>query len=67
MAVLLLALFPVLIIFDTRLGALALIASIVLLYRGATAKRLARVRMEERPPQSAWRDPWGPGSSGSPS
>lgn len=65
LAVLLLALFPVLFIFDTRLGAAALVAAIVLLYRGNVAKRVASVRRPQPSAQREWSDPWGSGTSGS--
>lgn len=63
MAAILLALFPVLFIFDTRLGAIALVAAVVLLYRGSVNKRVKQVGRENTPPQSAWKDPWDTGSS----
>lgn len=63
MAAILLALFPVVFIFDTRLGTLMLVAAIVALYRGHTKKHLKQIRTEDVPQQVGWKDPWGTGSS----
>jgi hypothetical protein len=58
--VLLLVLFPILYIFDTRLAIGALLMAIVLLYVSRTnrATRAARTKADERP-MTAWKDPWG--------
>lgn len=68
MAAVLIALALVFFMFDTRIGALALLVAIVLLYQGNTSKRLEQVRKparDETPrPMTAWKDPWGTESSG---
>ena len=64
MAVLFLVLFLVTFLFDTRIGLFFLALAIVMLYRGAPAKKLKAVRGDNPPrQQSAWKDPWGPGES----
>jgi hypothetical protein len=45
MAILLLVLFPIVFLFDSRLGALVLIAAIVLQYRKSRARSVARARV----------------------
>lgn len=65
MPVVFLVLFLVTFVFDTRLGFLFLGLALVMLYRGAPAKRMkAAGREPAPPPQSAWNDPWGTGGSG---
>ena len=56
MAAVLLVLFLVTFLFDTRIGLFFLTLSIVMLYKGGASKRLAQT-----PPQQAWKDPWGTG------
>lgn len=65
MAAVFLVLFLVTFVFDTRLGFLFLGLAIVMLYRGAPAKRMkAAGREPAAPSQNAWNDPWGSGESG---
>ena len=60
MAVVLLMLFAVTFLFDTRLGYLFLAAAIVKLYLGATSRRMKAVgRTSPEPQPPAWKDPWG--------
>ena len=60
MAAVLLALFLVTFLFDTRIGLFFLGAAIVVLYRGAPAKRMAILHGDEPVQrQPAWKDPWG--------
>ena len=62
MAPIFLVLFLVTFLFDTRIGLFFLAVAIVMLYRGAPAKKLKAVRGDEPPkPQKAWADPWGTG------
>ena len=64
MAAVLLVLFAVTFLFDTRLGFLFLAAAIVKLYLGATSRRIKAVgRIAREDPQPAWEDPWGPSGS----
>ena len=64
MAAVFLVLFLVTFLFDTRIGLFFLALSIVMLYKGGAGKRLTQTRaMEAQPPQRAWKDPWGTGSS----
>jgi hypothetical protein len=63
MAVVFLVLALVTFVFDTRIALFCLAVSIVMLYRGAPAKKLKVVRGDDPPRQSAWKDPWGPGES----
>jgi hypothetical protein len=48
MAIVLLALFPIAFIFDTRLGAMMLVAGIVLQYRKSSARAVTRARVSGR-------------------
>jgi hypothetical protein len=52
MAAVLLVLFPVLLMFNTPLAAVALVSGIVLLYRGKTSSAAQR-RPDSRPPYDA--------------
>ena len=64
MAAVLLVLFAVTFLFDTRIGFCFLAAAIVKLYLGATSRRMkavGRVAAEARQPD--WKDPWGPSGS----
>jgi hypothetical protein len=63
MAILLLALFPIVFVFDTRLGAIMLVAAIVLQYRKSTARSVSRVRSAASERQKSWQDPWGTGAA----
>lgn len=61
MAAVLLLLFAVTFLFDTRIGLCFLAAAILKLYLGATSRRMNAVgRTAPEPPQRAWKDPWGP-------
>jgi hypothetical protein len=61
MAAVLLVLFAVTFLFDTRLGFCFLAAAIVKLYLGATSRRMkAAGRSAPEPEPPAWKDPWGP-------
>ena len=60
--VLVLALFPIVYLFNPRLAMVALVLAIVALYLKRTTT--GRVRRPEAPkPQTPWKDPWGTGSS----
>ena len=60
MAALLIVLFLITFVFDTRIGLAFLAAAVVVLYRGGAGKKLRVVRGEEAPAsQKAWKDPWG--------
>jgi hypothetical protein len=64
MAILLLALFPIVFVFDTRLGAIMLVAAIVLQYRKSTARSVSRARSAAASEgQKSWQDPWGTGAA----
>jgi hypothetical protein len=65
MIALLLALFPVLFLLDTRLGVIALVLAIGMLSRKRTrtATRRASEAADTRPTK-AWEDPWGTGGIG---
>ena len=64
MAAVLLLLFAVSFLFDTRLGFLFLAAAIVKLYLGSTSRRMKAVgRVVQDDPQPSWKDPWGPSGS----
>ena len=64
MAAVLLVLFLVTFLFDTRIGLFFLGASIVMLYKGGASRRLAETRATQSEPlQKAWKDPWGTGTS----
>ena len=64
MAAVFLVMFLVTFLFDTRIGFFFLALSIVMLCKNGTSRRLAQTRaMESDPPQKAWKDPWGTGSS----
>jgi hypothetical protein len=65
MAILLLALFPIVFVFDTRLGAIMLVAAIVLQYRKSRARSVARARHSAvaNESQKPWQDPWGTGTA----
>jgi hypothetical protein len=57
-------LFLVTFLFDTRIGLVFLVLSIVTFYRGSTTSRLERARANQpQAPQAAWKEPWGTGSS----
>ena len=61
MAAVLLVLFAVTFLFDTRVGFCFLAAAIVKLYLGATSRRMkAAGRSAPEPEPPAWKDPWGP-------
>ena len=60
-AVVLLVLFLVSFLFNTRIGLIFLAAAIVMLYRGAPHKRQSIVLPQREKPQPAWKDPWGTG------
>ena len=64
--IVLLALFPILYLFDTRLAIGALLVAIVALYRKRTAvsTRPGEQRGKPERPQTAWKDPWGTGGLG---
>ena len=64
MTILLLALFPIVFVFDTRLGAIMLVAAIVLQYRKSRARSVARARSAvASKTQTPWQNPWGTGSA----
>jgi hypothetical protein len=64
MAAVLLVLFAVTFLFDTRIGFCFLAAAIVKLYLGATSRRMKAVgRVVEEARQPDWKDPWGPSGS----
>ena len=63
MAAVLILLFLLSFLFDTRIGLLFLAAAIIVLYRGGPAKRMAIVHPEKEKPQPAWKDPWGTGAA----
>ena len=65
MAILLLALFPIVFVFDTRLGAIMLVSAIVLQYRKSRARSVARARsaVADERRQKPWQDPWGTGTA----
>jgi hypothetical protein len=64
MVFLLLALFPILFIFDTRLGAIMLVAAIALQYRKSRTRAVTRARTSVAgDTQKAWKDPWGTGAA----
>jgi hypothetical protein len=54
--VLILALFPIVLLFDTRFAAVALLVAIVGLYQKSVSKRKPprKAAVEEKP----WQDPW---------
>lgn len=60
-AAVLIGLFFVSFMFDTRLGLIFLAAAIVLLYRGAPHKRINIVHPQHEATPPAWKDPWGSG------
>jgi hypothetical protein len=62
-AAVLIGLFFLSFLFDTRLGLVFLVAAIVLLYRGAPHKRIAIVHPQDEPTPPAWKDPWGTGTN----
>jgi hypothetical protein len=63
MAAVLLVLFAVTFLFDTRIGFCFLAAAIVKLYLGATSRRMKAVGRSAREPEPpAWKNPWGPSS-----
>jgi hypothetical protein len=63
MAILLLALLPIVFVFHTRLGAIMLVAAIVLQYRKSRARSVARARSAvANESQKPWQDPWGTGA-----
>ena len=62
-AAVLIGLFFLSYLFDTRLGLVFLVAAIVLLYRGAPHKRITMVRGHEEATPPKWKDPWGSGSA----
>lgn len=67
MAAVLLVLFLVTFLFDTRIGLAFLVVAIVTLCKGGADTRVAQMRAQPTPPQPAWKDPWGTGTSqGSP-
>ena len=56
---LLLVLFPIVFVFDTRLGTIMLVAAIVLQYRKSKARSVAWARTTvANENQKPWRDPW---------
>ena len=64
MAILLLVLFPIVFVFDTRLGTIMLVAAIVLQYRKSRARSVARARTTvANENQKPWKDPWGTGAA----
>ena len=64
MAIVLLALFPIVFMFDTRLGAIMLVAAIVLQYRKSRGRSVARARTSvANHAQKPWKDPWGTGAA----
>jgi len=62
-AALLIGLFFLSFLFDTRLGLVFLAAAIVLLYRGAPHKRMTIVHPHDEAAPPAWKDPWGTGTN----
>ena len=58
-AVVLLVLFLVSFLFNTRIGLIFLAAAIVMLVRHAPHKRQRIVLPQREKPQPAWKDPWG--------
>ena len=64
MAIILLVLFPIAFILDTRLGTIMLVAGIVLQYRKSSARAITRARTSGAgDTQKAWKDPWGTGAA----
>jgi len=62
-AAVLIGLFFLSFLFDTRLGLVFLAAAIVLLYRGAPHKRMTIVHPHDEAAPPAWKDPWGTGTN----
>jgi hypothetical protein len=62
MAAVLIILFFVSFLFDTRIGLVFLAAAIVVLYRGAPHTRATIGQPRAEKTQPAWKDPWGTGA-----
>lgn len=62
MAAIFIVLFLLTFLFDTRIGLFFLAVAMVMLYRGATDKKLKVMHRGEPPaPEKVWADPWGTG------
>jgi hypothetical protein len=62
-AAVLIGLFFLSFLFDTKLALVFLATAIILLYRGAPHKRINMVHPQDEATPPAWKDPWGTGTN----